>query len=332
MSSIRRADGSFASGEGALSAGVAAISSSRRGGRILVGTASWTDKGLVASGKFYPKGCSSAEDRLRYYASRFPIVEVDSSYYSMPSLRNSHLWVERTPPEFTFNIKAFRALTQHQTPPEALPPDIRRHVAGGRNVYAKDLPAELVDELWKRYLEAIEPLESSGKLGAVHFQFPPWFTSCRGNYAYLEVIRRRMESRTVAVEFRHQSWFTDSNRAATLALERELDLVNVVADEPQGSNASIPAVWEATSASLAILRLHGRNHSTWTKKGLVSSAERFNYDYTETELSQFVAPAAAMAQRARTVHVIFNNNFEDQGQRNAATMLQLLDAGQPAAV
>ena len=87
-----------------------------------VGTGSWTDPTLIKSKRFYPPGCSSAEARLRFYASQFPIVEVDSSYYAMPNGSNSVLWVERTPASFTFNIKAFRLFTGHQT---------ARHVSEG---------------------------------------------------------------------------------------------------------------------------------------------------------------------------------------------------------
>ena len=83
---------------------------------IQIGTASWTDKSLSDSKRFYPKGCNSAEERLRFYASQFPMVEVDSSYYAMPSPRNAALWAERTPAEFRFNVKAFRIFTGHQTP------------------------------------------------------------------------------------------------------------------------------------------------------------------------------------------------------------------------
>ena len=83
-------------------------------GDILIGTASWTDKSLLGSG-WYPKGADSAEERLRFYASRFPLVEVDSTYYFPPSEKNSELWAERTPPDFTFNIKMFSLLTQHPT-------------------------------------------------------------------------------------------------------------------------------------------------------------------------------------------------------------------------
>ena len=89
--------------------------------KILVGTASWTDPSLINCGRFYPKGCNSAEDRLRHYASRFRLVEVNSSYYGLPSRSNSELWVERTQRDFIVSVKAFRLLTGHQTPLDVLP-------------------------------------------------------------------------------------------------------------------------------------------------------------------------------------------------------------------
>lgn len=142
---------------------------------IKVGTASWTDKTLIDSKRFYPPGCSSAEARLRYYASQFPLVEVDSSYYAMPSGSNAALWVERTPPGFTFDIKAFRLFTGHQTARESFPKDIQAALSdtGKKNLYYRDVPPEIRDELWRRYFEAIEPLRAAGKLGAVLFQFAP---------------------------------------------------------------------------------------------------------------------------------------------------------------
>src|SRR5205814_1839208 len=85
---------------------------------ILVGNSSWTDKSLIDSGCFYPASARTPEDRLRYYASQFPIVEIDSSYYGIPIEQNARLWVERTPPEFVFNIKTYRLFTRHQTPVE----------------------------------------------------------------------------------------------------------------------------------------------------------------------------------------------------------------------
>ena len=97
--------------------------------RILVGTTSWTEKTLVESGRFYSPDVQTAEGRLRFYASRFPVVEVDSSYYGLPSSRNASLWAERTPDGFVFDVKAYRLFTQYQTPPDALPKDIREGLA-----------------------------------------------------------------------------------------------------------------------------------------------------------------------------------------------------------
>jgi uncharacterized protein YecE (DUF72 family) len=296
-------------------------------GDILVGTASWTDQSLIKSGRFYPRGCSSAEARLRHYADTFPIVEVDSSYYALPSGRNAQLWVDRTPDDFTFNVKAFRTLTGHQTPRRALPPDILRALnmsPEGPPVYANTLPPEIVDELWRRYLEALEPLRLAGKLGALHFQFPPWFTARRENYEYLIQVRERLPEHLVAVEFRHASWMTEERREATLEFDRAHRFVNVIVDEPQGTSNSIPSVWAVTNPELAIFRLHGRNEATWNLKESSAASDRFNYDYSVGELESFAPMIRRLFDVALKIHIIFNNNFEDQGQRNADTMIGLV--------
>lgn len=146
---------------------------------IKVGTASWTDRSLIESGRFYPADCTTPEARLRYYSSRFPLVEVDSSYYGIPAERNSQLWVERTPHDFTFNVKAFRLLTTHQTPPKVLPVEVRdglsADLAAKRNVYYRELPQPAVDLTWQMFESALRPLHEAGKLAVVVFQFPPWF-------------------------------------------------------------------------------------------------------------------------------------------------------------
>ena len=162
---------------------------------ILIGTASWTDKSLIASGRFYPAKCNSPEERLRYYASQFPLVEVDSSYYAMPKPEVAQLWAERTPPTFTFNIKAFRLFTGHQTSPAALPKDVAEALGPveKRNLYYKDLPREITDELWRQYREGIEPLKRSGKLAAVHFQFAPWVAYHPKNREHIDECQRQLE-------------------------------------------------------------------------------------------------------------------------------------------
>ncbi|HSX59508.1 MAG TPA: DUF72 domain-containing protein [Tahibacter sp.] len=301
--------------------------------KIYVGTASWTDKSLVASGRFYPKGCSSAEARLRYYAMRFPIVEVDSSYYALPSVRNAALWVERTPPAFVFNVKAFRLLTLHQAPVAAMPPDLLGELGAvsAERLHLRDLPPAIVDEIWSRFLDALQPLVRAGKLGALHFQFPSWFVAQRDSYDYLLSVRERLAGCTVALEFRHRSWMDAAQRPALLQFERDHRFVNATVDEPQSGANTIPTVWEATHPQLALLRLHGRNEAAWNVKSAESS-QRFNYDYTEEQLEGFVPRLRALAADVASVHVIFNNNYEDQGPRNAATLMRLLGGAAVAAV
>jgi uncharacterized protein YecE (DUF72 family) len=291
---------------------------------ILVGTASWTDKSLIGSGRFYPPKCNSAEERLRFYASVFPLVEIDSSYYAMPSARNAQLWAERTPPAFTFNIKAFRLFTGHQTAPAALPKDIAAALPPStkKNVYYKDLPAELLSEMWARFRTGIEPLKRSGKLAAVHFQFAPWVAFHPRNLEHIEQCQAELAGHTLGIEFRNKSWFEGKHQAATLDFERRSGLVNVIVDEPQGLPNTIPPVWEVTHPALSIVRLHGRNHATWNKKGLASSADRFDYDYSDSELADIARRTEAIS--TASVHVVFNNNYEDQGQRNARTLLRIL--------
>lgn len=268
----------------------------------------------------------SAEARLRFYAERFPIVEVDSSYYALPSYRNAELWVERTPPQFVFNIKVFRFFTHHQTQLQVMPREVQdalRDWQGG-NLYYADAPAEVKDEVWRQFALSLDPLVRAGKLGTLLFQFPKWFIVRRASFDHLREIRERLPAYPIAVEFRHESWFGERHRASTLAFEREMQFCNVIVDEPQNVPGSIPAVWEATQPELAMFRLHGRNAATWNMKGLKSASDRFNYDYTEQELATFVPQVRALARRVQRVHVIMNNNLEDQGVRNARTFIDLL--------
>ena len=294
--------------------------------KILVGTASWTDPTLIKCGRFYPKGCSSAEARLRYYATRFPLVEVNSSYYALPSPSNSELWTERTPADFTFNVKAFRLFTGHQTPVDALPVPVRAALGTSKtNVYYSDMPRELLDSMWSSFTEAIEPLRAAKKLGVVHFQFAPWFVCAAQARDHLDEVRARLGEYMLSVEFRHESWFNDKHREQTLDFEKERGFVNVVLDEPQGFTNSVGAHWVVTNPALAVLRLHGRNAETWNIKGATSASDRFNYDYSDQELQGLSDSIRGIAAKVGAMHVVFNNNYEDQGQRNAMTLMRMLD-------
>jgi uncharacterized protein YecE (DUF72 family) len=293
---------------------------------VLVGTASWTDKTLIASKRFYPKEATSAEARLRYYASRFPLVEVDSSYYAMPAPETAQLWAERTPRHFTMNVKAFRLFTAHQTSPAVLHRDIAQAIGplDKKHLYYKDLSSEIRDELWRRFHEALAPLRHAGKLGLVHFQFPPWIMRNREGRGHVEHCIERMAGHVVSVEFRHQSWFDDAHRAATLAFERELGVVHTVVDGPQGFANSVPTLWEVTHPKFSLARLHGRNAQTWNVPGATSASERFNYDYSDAELGELASRLQRLSRDTAMTHVVFNNNMEDQGQRNATTLMRIL--------
>jgi uncharacterized protein YecE (DUF72 family) len=293
---------------------------------VLVGTASWTDKTLVACGRFYPPACRTAEQRLRFYAQQFPLVEVDSSYYGMPTPQNARLWAERTPAHFTFNVKAFRIFTGHQTQPATLHRDIQQALGGDlpRTLYYADLPPEIRDELWRRFIEALAPLKAAGKLGAVHFQFAPWLLRNRASMAHVEHCAEKMAGHLVAAEFRHGTWFHGEHLEQTLAWERSLGLVHTVVDSPQGFANCVPCVWDVTNPALAVVRLHGRNKETWNKKGLAASSARFDYQYSREELAAMLPEVEHLATLAQAVHVIFNTNYEDQGQVGARMMRELL--------
>jgi uncharacterized protein YecE (DUF72 family) len=236
--------------------------------QIRVGTASWTDKTLLASG-WYPADADTPEKRLGYYATRFPMVEVDSTYYSPPAESTATLWAQRTPDDFVFNIKAFSLLTGHPTKNSAIYKDLRPETTK-RNLYPDDLPADAYEQVWERFLSALTPLASAGKLGAVLFQFPPWFTIRRSNKQYLLEVARRCSPLRVAIELRHKSWFDGDNQAETLDFLREHQLPFVCVDMPQGHNSSIPPVLAAT-ADLAVVRFHGHSDK-WTSKDIYESS------------------------------------------------------------
>jgi uncharacterized protein YecE (DUF72 family) len=294
--------------------------------RIRIGTCSWTDPSLIQAGTFYPPEAKTAEARLAYYASQFDIVEVDSSYYAMPSRRNATLWVERTPEGFTFDVKAFRLFTGHPTQPQALPADIRGSLpaplAQKKHLYYRDLPDELLGHLWDRFDDALLPLDSAGKLGVVLFQFPPWFNPGIAQMDHLLACKERLARHTIAVEFRNNRWLSEQNREFTLSFLRQHTLPFVCVDEPQGFASSVPPIAEVTG-NIGIVRFHGRKAETWERKN-ASPAERFDYYYDEGELKQWAQRIMECAESASEIHVLFNTNNGDQGVVNAKLMGRLL--------
>jgi uncharacterized protein YecE (DUF72 family) len=291
---------------------------------ILVGTASWTDKTLIDCGRFYPKEAKTPEARLRYYASIFPLVEVDSSYYGIPAPANANNWAERTPEHFIFNVKAFRLFTGHQTDPKVLHKDIKEALGSTKTLYYRSTPAEIRDELWRRFIDAISPLKNAGKLGLVHFQFPPWLQCNREGHAHVLHCIEMMAGHACSVEFRHESWWTEAQRAGTIDFLRELRAVHTIVDGPQGFANSVPLLAETTNPDYALVRLHGRNVDTYNVKGAASAAERFDYDYPDQELREIMAEVVRLAYKVKHAHVIFNNCDEDKGQRNGISFMKML--------
>jgi uncharacterized protein YecE (DUF72 family) len=289
-------------------------------GEIKVGTASWTDKTLLASG-WYPAEADSAAARLAYYASQFPLVEVDATYYSPPAESTAQLWASRTPAGFTFNVKAFSLLTGHPTRPSAIYKDLRPET-DKKNLYPDDLPAQSYEEVWTRFLSALEPLAEAGKLGVILFQFPPWFTIRRSNKQFLLEVARRCAPLRAAMELRHASWFDGDNQQETLDFLRKHDLPYVCVDMPQGHRSSIPPVLAATAGDVGLVRFHGHSDK-WTSKDIY---EKFGYRYSKAELVEWVPKLRELADETDQTYVLMNNCYSDYAQRNAAQLIDLLSS------
>jgi len=274
---------------------------------------------------------TTPEDRLRFYAEQFPIVEVDATYYGLPSERNAALWVERTPDGFVFDIKSYALFTHHPAALRSLPKDLREalppKLAEKRNLYYRDAPSPLRDELWARFNSALLPLDSAGKLGTVLFQFPPWFLPGRDSSDYILEAKERLGQYTMAVEFRNNLWLSERNQERTLKLLADNAIPHVCVDEPQGFRSSVPPVVAAT-APVALVRMHGRNYETWEKKG-IGAADRFDYLYREEELEEWVPRVRRLAEGAREVHVLMNNCHNDYAVRNARQLADRLGAVRP---
>jgi uncharacterized protein YecE (DUF72 family) len=298
------------------------------GGTIRVGTASWTDPTMIAPGVFYPDTAKSAEDRLQFYASQFPLVEVDATYYALPYPKLAELWRDRTPPGFTFNIKAHALMTGQPTETKRLPKVIREalpeDLRAKPRLYAKDLPEDVKDAVYHGFVDALQPLKESGKLGAILLQYPRWFFPISESRDAILESRDRLDGIEVAVEFRNGSWFNEKNASRTLRYLEDNKLPFVMVDEPQGFKSSLPEIFAVTSEELALVRFHGRNTENWEKKG-ITPAERFRYLYDRDQLSDWAPRIREAATKARETHVLYNNCYANYGAVNAREMAKLLE-------
>lgn len=275
---------------------------------------------------FYPKDLPSSE-RLPYYSRFFNTVEIDSSFYGLPSERNSLLFSKRTPDDFVIHFKAFRLMTMHPTPLNSLGKTLRSYLPSyfSEEKIFRFVSEELKQACFKMFWLALLPLKFSNKLGYILFQFPPWFKKSDENCAYLYEIRKLLPEAKIAVEFRNGTWFLKNELTDTLSMLSELSFTHVIVDEPQvGIYGSVPSVFELTSND-AYVRFHGRNKENWLKKG-AKVQEKFKYLYSEEELRPFVKEMFGLKERAEKIYVLFNNCFAYYALKNAKMFAEMVGA------
>ena len=286
---------------------------------IVVGTSSWADPGFVKH--WYPKGVA-ARDRLRFYAERFEIVELNSSFYAIPPAGNVERWAEVTPDGFRFHAKLHRLLSWHATKPDALPPDMRDGLelnSRGNVVRNEELQREIV----KRMAESMQPLDEAGKLGAYLLQLSPAFRPRDCRLDELDPILDGFKPHPVAVEFRYRAWMKEKRRKDVFSYLSDHDAVYVSVDAPLADHVPImPPIDAVTNNGFAYMRCHGRNERGYMSGRTV--AERFDYDYSDDELEEIADRARTLADDADEVHVLFNNNARELAPKAARRMRQLL--------
>ena len=318
---------------GVLDAAVQPLRLADGAATIRLGTSSWTDPTMTAGNVFYPPGADSAEERLNYYASQFPVVEVDATYYALPVRRTSELWVQRTPPDFVFDVKAHALLTGQPTETKRLPKYLRDELPAElhekRRIYARDLPAVLRDAVWAAFLDGLEPLRESGQLGAVILQYPRWFFPISESRDAILEARQRLGEQRFAVELRNASWFNDKNAERTLRFLSDNSIPFVIVDEPQGMKSSVPPITAVTSPELAVVRFHGRRAETWERPG-IRVVERFRYLYDRDELAEWAPRLLEASRETREMHVLMNNCYANYGATNARELARLLSDLKPA--
>ena len=287
---------------------------------VLFGTTSWADKGLVQSGAFYPKKSMSARERLAFYATRFALTEIATTYRFPPTAEVSRQWVERTPPGFTFDLRAWSLLTGAPTLPDSLWPDLQDQVRDRsrdhRRLYRTHLSPEALEECWERFDHAIKPLVDNGRLGSVILQYPSWFTPRPEAWAELALVVHRLPGVHLAVELRSPKWTDGDACEGTLEWLEEHGLAFVCTDAPPGGPRALPPV-AATTSDLAVVRFIGRRSSgtdPWT----------YPYRYSSEELAGWVPKIVSLAESSPQVHVIMDNPWGSDAVDNALELARQL--------
>lgn len=273
--------------------------------RIQIGLSGWGDHE-----KLYDDG-AKASDRLGMYARHFPIVEMDNSFYAIPSPDQMDKWAQTVPGHFGFIVKAYQGMTGH---------------ARGGTLSKYSSTRSMFDE----FRASVRVLQAAGKLRAVLFQYPPWFGCERKHVDILKRTREWMEDLPVALEFRHQTWFAPEFREKTLDFMRSEGWIHSIADEPQAGTGSVPAVLAATREDAVMIRMHGRNEKGWHTGGQPNWREvRYLYRYNEDELAQWRESVLKLLEETSQCWIIFNNNSGGDASDNAKQLLRMfgMDSG-----
>ncbi len=289
-------------------------------GRILVGTASWSDPGFVA--RWYPKKLPASE-RLAWYAQHFELVEVNSTFYSAPEPRMIERWCAATPRNFTFDVKMHQLFSFHSTPVKLLPPDLQRRATTDAKGTVKPTPA-LQEALLEIFLRSIAIFRNAGKLGVLLLQLSPAFSPRKHHLQELESFLKLLAGYELAIEFRNRHWAVGGQLASTLSFLREHGVIFVNVDAPASDHFTVmPSdVNAVTNPRLAYLRLHGRDARAYVSGRTV--AARFDYDYSDKEIAEVAERSKKLAREARELHVIFNNNNLDYAPRAAERLRKAL--------
>jgi uncharacterized protein YecE (DUF72 family) len=290
-------------------------------GRIVIGTSSWADPGFVE--EWYPDGLP-ARERLPFYAERFEGVEVNSTFYAIPSATTTATWAKVTPDDFTFDVKLHRLLSRHAAGPSSLPKDLRsraRTNERGRLKLTKRLEAAVADRL----LEGVEPL--GDKLATFLMQLTPAFGPRDHELDELAPLVERLSATApVAIELRNRFWLDERRIERTLGWFEEHGAVFVSIDGPQGSNAPtiMPPIDAVTRSDVAYLRAHGRNLQGYLRGRSVP--ERFGYQYDDDELRELGERAQELAKEVPQVRMMFNNNRGGDAPEAAQRMRELMSS------
>ena len=287
---------------------------------VRIGTCSWADEAL--SKYWYPDGLP-ARERLGYYAERYSTVEVDSTYYRVPDRKMVQGWADRTPPGFVMHVKAFGLMTRHPVKLEQLPPDLREGMPVDERGRVDRPPREQRALVFRQFLDALEPLRESGKLGGILFQLPPYVVWKPASLDYLEWAHDLLRGDVMLVEFRHRSWFADDVRDEMLRWLEERGMAYVTVDAPKVDAKNVPPTLVAATSPVAYVRFHGRNAGTWNRRG-GGAAERFDWTYTEDELAEWVEPLRELSGQSEEAYAFFNNNNQTNGVAQAPAGAELL--------